>query len=148
MWQWVAANKDLLIALFGGGGAGVVMLTMFARKSGENTSKGPVVTATAGPGGVSAAHGGTGNIDIRLNEPVGSEAITELKEQLNISLTEAARLLKAFNAAGLDLAAGKMAVARVSADSNERPALLAALRDDDIARAAFILARAAAPRMA
>lgn len=145
MFQWIAANKELLIALFGAGGAGAVALSaILSRKRGDRTTRPPGHSATASGGGVAIVQGGSGNIDVRQNETVGGADLDRLQRSLGLSLTEAVRLLQAFRAAGLDLAQGEAAVARIIAQPEGRNPLLAALRGEDGAPAAAILAAAAA----
>lgn len=143
MFKWLANNKELLIAIFGAGGAGAVLITaFFAKKGSEGGAKPPGVTATASNGGIAISHGGEGNIDVRANEAVGRSAIESLQQRFDLSLTEAAGLLKAFNAAGFSLAQGEAAVTRIAGEADKHEALITALRNDNAAGAAAIVARA------
>lgn len=145
MFAWVAANKELLIALFGAGGAGAVALSaILSRRRGDGAARPTGHSATASDGGIAVVHGGSGNIDVRQNEVVGGADLDRLQRSLGLSLTEAARLLQSFRAAGLDLAGGEAAAARIIAQPERRDALLAALRSEDDTSAAAILAAAAA----
>lgn len=145
MRQWIADNKDLLIAVFGTGGIGAVLVAaLAARKRGDSGSSSPAVSATATSGGVAAAHGGTGSIDLRVNETVGSEYIKGLQQRLGLSLAEAARLLQAFRDTGLTLAQSESVLVRISTHAEIRDALVMALRDEDAARVITIVAEYAA----
>lgn len=145
MFEWLAANKELLIALFGAGGAGAVALSaILSRKRGDGAARPAGPSATASGGGIAVVHGGSGNIDVRQNETVGGADLNWLQQGLGLSLAEAVRLLQSCRAAGLDLTQGKAAVARIMAEPERRDALVAALRGEDGARAAAILTAAAA----
>lgn len=143
MFDWVAANKELLIALFGTGGAGAIALSaILSRKRGDGVAKPAGPSATASGGGIAVVHGGSGNIDVRQNDVVGRADLDRLQSSLGLSLAEAVRLLRSFRAAGLDLAQGEAAVARIMTQPERRDALVAALCDEDLALAAAIIATA------
>lgn len=145
MFEWVAANKELLIALFGAGGAGAVALSaILSRKRGDGAAPTAGPSATASGGGIAVVHGGSGNIDVRQNEAVGGADLNWLQQGLGLSLAETVRLLQSFRTAGLDLAQGKTAVARIMARPGQREALVAAVRGEDDARTTAILAATAA----
>jgi len=138
--QWIADNQQLLIAIFGTGGAGAVLLTtvLKRRRSGGSASQGGT-SATASESGIAVANSGTGNVEIVQNETVGEAEIQSLNDQLHLTLTESARMLKAMQAAELPAADLDSIIAKLTSDQAQTGDLIAHLRADNMADAATML---------
>ena len=106
MLTWIEDNQSLiiaLIALFGAGGAGTVVIKKLL--SGKTADKsGPVhITATADNGGYAIAHAGHGNASIEINKHVDLEQFKSIAAQHGLSPLHANRLIEAASQKGLDL---------------------------------------------
>lgn len=100
---WLSGNEALLIALlalFGAGGAGTLLVQHFL-KGGGKASGGPAIHTKAQGGSTAVTHGGTGNVDVRVNETVSRDRFEEWRTRLGLSRTATTQLVRAIEAAKL-----------------------------------------------
>ncbi|MEL7128422.1 MAG: hypothetical protein AAGK23_02655 [Pseudomonadota bacterium] len=142
MLNWITETRDLLIALFGAGGAGAVLLAwLFSRKksSSPGISKpappAPGISATSSGDGVAVVHGGQGDVRVGVNQMVDELTVCAARDQLALSLLETVRLMKICAAAGLSAEDVDTLLARLEAGATESIALAEAVRAGEEAEA-------------
>lgn len=135
MLQWITDNQELLIALFGAGGVGAILLARLvgSRKATDQekkTTPTPSIKSTASERGVAVAHAGHGDVHIGVNRALDEQTIRSAKQKLSLSLQETARLLKLCDAAGLSLEDFDLLLARLGSGGagGDREALANAVR--------------------
>ena len=102
MLDWLSQNQALVIAviaLFGAGGAGTLIVKQLLR--GGGSPGGPAVHTQAQDGSTAVSHTGTGDIDVRVNEAVSRGAFEAWRTELGLSRAATARLLRTIEAIGL-----------------------------------------------
>ncbi|MEL6323707.1 MAG: hypothetical protein AAFQ84_05700 [Pseudomonadota bacterium] len=127
MLQWLLDNGDLLIAVFGAGGAGTVILAAFiARRKSNGRARGEM-RAEATSGGVAAVHGGNGDVTITVNELIAQHDLDALSHQLGLQPAPVATLLRIARDAGLNRDALQEAAISIAKDANAKTELADAL---------------------
>lgn len=150
MLEWITANQQLLVAIFGAGGVGAIVLTKVLGSKKSGASSAPNVSASVNGDGNAIAHGGQGDMDVRINDTVDKATIEDMQNRLGISLSQTAILMQALSHAGIDPVQGRAIVTSLaeaddtSAIGQLRSALIAALERGQEGPAAAIVTRIAA----
>jgi hypothetical protein len=104
MLEWLAANKNLLVAvlgLFGAGGTGALVLQWIFRRresAGQNQKpdRGDInIRARVSDEGTAAINTGSGSISITKNAPVSREMLESWRRRLGLSRAAASQLFEA-----------------------------------------------------